>query len=66
MLDLDEGVVRAEQLDELLRGLLGLGETLAVDESGDREASATSGIDCSQLLSERRCNSQACYRQWRL
>ena len=37
-----------------------------VDGSGDRDASATSGIDRSQLLSDRRNKYQACYRQWRL
>src|SRR6516162_11722296 len=36
-----------------------------VDGSGDRDVSATSGIDRSQLLSDRR-NSHACWRQWRL
>jgi hypothetical protein len=37
-----------------------------VDGSGDRDASATSGIDRSQLLSDRRNSTQACCRQWRL
>src|SRR6202011_2514517 len=36
-----------------------------VDGSGDRDASATSGIERSQLLSDRLSNSQACCRQWR-
>jgi hypothetical protein len=37
-----------------------------VDGSGDRDASATSGTDRSQLLSAWHSNSQASCRQWRL
>jgi hypothetical protein len=37
-----------------------------VDGSGDCDASATSGTDRSQLLSDRRNSSHACCRQWRL
>jgi hypothetical protein len=37
-----------------------------VDGSGDRDASATSGTDRSQLLSDWRNNSHAFCRQWKL